>query len=111
MINLLSNEQHNISLGDAALYSLVAIVLVFLILLILIGATYLIFKLLQLRDEKNPLKNKKKQANFIADKKNDLENSIDYDDEDLIAGIIACSIDYRNEIKKDVKVVKVIRIK
>jgi len=110
MINLLSNEQHNISLGDAALYSLVAIVLVFLILLILIGATYLIFKLLQLWDDKNPSKNRKNQLKEINDKE-ELKNNIDYNDEDLVAGIIACSIDYRNEIKKDVKVVKVTKIK
>lgn len=111
MINLLNNEQHNISLGDAALYSLVAIALVFLILLILIGATYLIFKLLRIRDEKNPLKNKKNTAKVIEDKKENLLINVDYNDEDLVAGIIACSIDYRNEIKKDVKVVKIVMIK
>lgn len=107
---------HKMGLGDAAIYSLVAIVLVFVILLVLIGITSLIFYWLNQLKEKNPnlkIFNKKKGK----DEKKEVAAAVvekpvvNYDDEDLVAAIIAASIDYRNEIKKDVKVVSVKEIK
>ena len=111
-----ADNVHKMGLGNAAIYSLVAILLVFVILLILIGITSLIFYWLNQLKEKNPnlkIFNKKKGK----DEKKEVAAAavekpvVNYDDEDLVAAIIAASIDYRNEIKKDVKVVSVKEIK
>ena len=92
---------HSIGLGDAAVYSLVAIVSVFVILIILIGIAYLVFKLLDLFDSR---KKKNVESKNIEEKNN---TSVEIDDEDKMVAVLVASIDYRNEIKKDVKVVSV----
>ena len=110
-----ADNVHKMGLGNAAIYSLVAILLVFVILLILIGITSLIFYWLNQLKEKNPnlkIFNKKKGKDEKKEVAAAVEKPvINYDDEDLVAAIIAASIDYRNEIKKDVKVVSVKEIK
>lgn len=90
---------HQIGLGDAAIYSLVAMVLVFAVLLVLIGVTYLIFKLLDLFESR-----KKKEEPKVEEK---VVKPVEIDDEDKMVAVLVASIDYRNEIKKDVKVVSV----
>ncbi len=92
---------HDIGLGNAAIYSLVAIVLVFAVLIILIGITYLVFKLLDLFESRK--KNGVESKN-IEEKSN---KPVEIDDEDKMVAVLVASIDYRNEIKKDVKVVSV----
>lgn len=92
---------HQIGLGDAAIYSLVAMVLVFAVLLILIGVTYLIFKLLDLFDSR-----KKKDVEHKVEEKS-VVKPVEINDEDKMVAVLVASIDYRNEIKKDVKVVSV----
>lgn len=92
---------HQIGLGDAAIYSLVAMVLVFAVLLILIGVTYLIFKLLDLFDSR-----KKKDVEPKVEEKS-VVKPVEINDEDKMVAVLVASIDYRNEIKKDVKVVSV----
>ena len=92
---------HDIGLGNAAIYSLVAIVLVFAVLIILIGITYLVFKLLDLFESRK--KNGVESKN-IEEKSN---KPVEIDDEDKMVAVLVASIDYQNEIKKDVKVVSV----
>lgn len=95
-----------IGLSEAAIYSLVAVVMVFVVLLILIGVTYLIFKWLNLFDRaKTPKCIKTKEETNKADDK------VSISDEDMMVAVLVASIDYRNEIKKDVKVVSVKEIK
>lgn len=90
-----------IGLSEAAIYSLVAVVMVFVVLLILIGVTYLIFKWLNLFDRvKTPKCIKTKETKKADDK-------VSISDEDMMVAVLVASIDYRNEIKKDVKVVSV----
>ncbi len=93
--------EHKIGLGDAAIYSLVAMVLVFAVLLILIGVTYLIFKLLDL------LSSRKKKDEPKVEEKSSVIEPVEINDEDKMVAVLVASIDYRNEIKKDVKVVSV----
>jgi Na+-transporting methylmalonyl-CoA/oxaloacetate decarboxylase gamma subunit len=94
-----------IGLSEAAIYSLVAVVMVFVVLLILIGVTYLIFKWLNLFDRvKTPKCIKTKETKKADDK-------VSISDEDMMVAVLVASIDYRNEIKKDVKVVSVKEIK
>ncbi len=95
------NVLTQIGLGDAAIYSLVAMVLVFAVLLILIGVTYLIFKLLDLFDSR------KKKGEPKVEEKSSVVEPVEINDEDKMVAVLVASIDYRNEIKKDVKVVSV----
>lgn len=95
------NVLTQIGLGDAAIYSLVAIVLVFVVLLILIGVTYLIFKLLDL------FSSRKKKEEPKVEKESSVVEPVEINDEDKMVAVLVASIDYRNEIKKDVKVVSV----
>ena len=98
-----------IGLGDAAIYSLVAIVMVFVVLLILIGVTYLIFKWLSLFDRKgNKAQKEVKNNETVTKNKND---KVEIKDDDMMVAVLVASIDYRNEIKKDVRVVSVKEIK
>ncbi len=96
------NVLTQIGLGDAAIYSLVAIVLVFVVLLILIGVTYLIFKLLDLFSSR-----KKKEEPKAEKESSSVVEPVEINDEDKMVAVLVASIDYRNEIKKDVKVVSV----
>ncbi len=91
---------HQIGLGEAAIYSLVAIILVFVVLLILIGVTYLIFKLLDLFGSRKKQEESKTEVKSVAE-------PVEINDEDKMVAVLVVSIDYRNEIKKDVKVVSV----
>ncbi len=91
---------HQIGLGEAAIYSLVAIILVFVVLLILIGVTYLIFKLLDLFGSRKKKEEPKAEVKSVAE-------PVEINDEDKMVAVLVVSIDYRNEIKKDVKVVSV----
>ncbi len=93
--------EHQIGLGEAAIYSLVAIVLVFVVLLILIGVTYLVFKLLDL------FSSRKKKEEPKVEEKSSVVEPIEINNEDKMVAVLVASIDYRNEIKKDVKVVSV----
>ncbi|MBO7121274.1 MAG: OadG family protein, partial [Bacilli bacterium] len=54
------SKDTTISVGEGALYSVVAIAMVFVILLVIIGVTYLVFKLTGLFDLKKELDEAKK---------------------------------------------------
>ncbi|MFA6667479.1 MAG: OadG family protein [Bacilli bacterium] len=106
MLNTIIATQ--ISVGDAAIYSLLSIVLVFAILLILIGVTALLFKWINMIDAR--------KGKVLVDKdgKEDavIENKpVEIKDDDMMVAVLVASIDYREEIKKDVKLVSVKEIK
>lgn len=104
------DKQENISFSSGALYSLVAIIMVFVILLIIIGITTLIFKINGLFDMKKELdtklKEKHNQTEPVLDS-NSLTNSVDIKDDDMMAAVLVATIDYQEEIKKDVRVLYV----
>ena len=111
IINMLSESKldktSTLSVTDGALYAVLAIVMVFAILLIIIGITSLVFKLTGLFELKKELEKNKENVN---DSKV-INSEINIEDDDMMAAILTATIDYRNETKKDVKVINVKRIK
>lgn len=95
------NKSDSLSVGDGLLYSLVSILLVFAILLTIIIVCSLVSKL-------TISKKDKKIDGKISEKST---NDIEIKDDDMMAAVLVATIDYRNEVKKDVKVVSVKEIK
>ncbi len=116
MINSLSqviSKGEELSVGQGALYSIVAILMVFLILFIIIGVTTLVFKMNGLFDLKKELDAAKKgvTTNEVAKSSTSTSSKdVKIEDDDMMAAVLVATIDYRNEIKKDVRVVSVKRI-
>lgn len=108
VINVLSSgvldKSMPLDVGNGAMYAIVSIIMVFAILLIIIGVTSLLFKFLDMVEDRKTNKTKN-------DIKEEINKDVDFEDEDLMAGILVATIDYRNEVKKDVRVVSVKRIK
>ncbi len=102
------DKSSEVSISDGALYSILAIIMVFVVLLIIIGITTLIFKLTGLFELKAELDKAKSNNN---ETKNEVQKSnnehVVIKDDDMLAAVLVASIDYQNEIKKDVKVVYV----
>lgn len=98
--------------GNSAIAAVVSIVLVFVVLLIIIGITYLIFKMLGLFEMKKELDQAKaeKTATPISNNEGSAVK-FDENDEDMVAAVLVATIDYQNEIKKDVKLVSIKEIK
>ena len=99
----LIDKGDTMNLGDGAIFSLVAIVMVFAILLIFIGITELVFKAISLFDKK---KTNKVVENAPQVTSNEPKEVVITDD-DMMAAVLVATIDYRNEVKKDVRVVNV----
>ena len=97
-----------ISVGEGALYSIVAIAMVFAILLLIIGVTYLVFKLTGLFDLKKELDAAKKvNQGEVAPAPN---GEVEIKDDDMMAAVLVATIDYRLTHKSDVRVVSVKQI-
>ena len=95
--------------SDGALVTLISILMVFVILLIIIGITTLIFKLIGLFEMKEEIDEFKKHGTVpesLIEQTDTLKNTKILDDDMMVAVLIA-SIDYQEEIKKDVKLVSV----
>ena len=98
-----------ITVGEGALYSILAIAMVFAILLIIIGITTLVFKLTGLFDLKKELDAAKKASQGeVAPAASSEEVSIK--DDDMMAAVLVATIDYRLTHKSDVRVVSVKQI-
>ena len=92
--------------GNGAIVCLVAIIIVFTVLLVIIAASALVSKLIErfVKEEAKPvLKNNPTVRNDSI--------AIDINDEDMMAAILVATIDYRNEVKEDVKVINVREVK
>lgn len=92
-----------LGLGDGAIFSLVAIVMVFAILLIFIGITELVFKAISLFDKKKADKATENAPQVTSNEPKEVVIT----DDDMMAAVLVATIDYRNEVKKDVRVVNV----
>ena len=97
-----------ITVGEGALYSILAIAMVFAILLIIIGITTLAFKLTGLFDLKKELDAAKKAGQAESAPASTEEVSIK--DDDMMAAVLVATIDYRLTHKSDVRVVSVKQI-
>lgn len=94
-------DPSNLSIGQTLLIALVCIVIVFLMLALLWGIVSL-FKFLpkpkeKVKEDKKPQANDVKPALKIEDIK----------DEDMMVAALVASIEYRNEVKEDVRVVSI----
>lgn len=99
------NKGDTIPLEKGALYSIVAIAMVFAILLIIIGITTLVFKITGLFDLKKELdaaKKAKESASAPAP-----SGEVTIKDDDMMAAVLVATIDYRLTHKSDVRVVSV----
>jgi sodium pump decarboxylase gamma subunit len=94
-----------ITVGEGALYSILAIAMVFAILLIIIGVTYLVFKITGLFDLKKELDEAKKAKESAYAPAPSGEVTIK--DDDMMAAVLVATIDYRLTHKSDVRVVSV----
>lgn len=109
MVNAVLDGNATYAWGDSAICAVVSIVMVFLILLIIIGITHLIFRLLgylDLKKEVDAAKPSEKPATSHAN-----PVALDINNEDMMAAVLVATIDYQNEIKQDVKLVNVREIK
>ena len=97
-----------ITVGEGALYSILAIAMVFAILLIIIGITTLVFKLTGLFDLKKELDAAKKAEKGEVAPASTQEVTIK--DDDMMAAVLVATIDYRLTHKSDVRVVSVKQI-
>ncbi len=94
--------------GSGAIVCLISILVVFSILLVIIGISSCVSKIIDL------FLNKKVATNNVTNNENLEENhslEINVNDEDQMVAILVSSIDYREEIKKDVKVVSIREVK
>lgn len=86
--------------GDGALIAIVAILMVFVVLLIIIGLTELITKLVGKDEEKEAKQETKPVSNNALMKLN-------LNDEDATIACVVASIDYRRETGKHIQVLSV----
>ena len=83
--------------------------MVFLILLIIITITHLVFKALGYLDLKKEIDGIKKVEKPVENTAKPTQ--FNENDEDMVAAVLVATIDYRNEINQDVKLVSVKEIK
>ncbi|MBR4237641.1 OadG family protein [bacterium] len=95
------------NLSDGALVTLISILMVFVILLIIIGITTLIFKAIGLFEMKKEIDEYKKTGGYKEEETEVEKPNVDIKDEDMMVAVLVASIDYQNEIKKDVRLVNV----
>ncbi len=106
LLSLIDGNGNN--LGDGGLVSILAILLVFSILAIIIAVTFVVGKGI----EKYSLKTSEIKTEVVATKaQSEQKQNADLSDEDAVVAALVASIDYRNEIKKDIKVVSIKEIK
>ena len=99
----------DMSIGDGAILSLVSILMVFAILLIIIGITSLVFKIVRMFEERVKEKNA-----VVTDEKvssTPVTKSVEIVDDDMMAAVLVATIDYQSEIKKDVRLISVREVK
>ena len=96
--------------GQGGLVSVIAILLVFAILSVIIAITFGAGKLIDScakKDDKKTPVAQKTSSNTTAQSKID----VDMNDEDAIVATLVASIDYRQQTKKDIKVINIKEIK
>lgn len=107
------DKTSEMNVGTGAIYSIVAILMVFAILLIIIGITTLVFKamgLFEMKKELDSAKKAKEVPSTVASAPA-VREEVKITDDDMMAAVLVATIDYRNEIKKDVRVVSVKEVK
>ena len=97
-------------LGQGGLVSVIAILLVFAILAVIIAITFGAGKLIDSYAKKDDAtKQTKPQTTNSATTQSKID--VDMNDEDAIVATLVASIDYRQQTKKDIKVISIKEIK
>ncbi len=107
LLALINGNERN--LGDGALVSILAIMLVFTILAIIITITYAIGKAIEKQSKKLVDVEKETPATPTPQITNKV--AVDLNDEDAVVATLVASIDFRQQTKKDFKVISVKEIK
>ncbi len=97
-------------LGQGGLVSVISVLLVFTILAVIIAITFGAGKIIDScakKDDKTTPATQKTPSNMSAQSKID----VDMNDEDAIVATLVASIDYRQQTKKDIKVISIKEIK
>ena len=105
LLNRLADEI--LGLGDGAIYSIICILVVFAVLGIIILVSFGCSKLVDYIQTKNA-KEITEQAPVSQSK--EVKNT-NITDDDMMAAVLVATIDYRNEVKKDVRLVSVKEVK
>lgn len=92
----------NTSLGDGGILAIFSVILVFLILALIIAITYGISLIIKKYSKNTPT------PEAVTP---NTQNEVNITDDDMMTAVLVASIDYRNETKKDIKVVNVKEIK
>lgn len=98
------DEIADLSFGKALIVSLIAIILVFVVLLIIIGAV----KLMQLIYDK--VGKKEQPAEVKTAPVAQTPKSVEITDEDMMVAALIATIDYKEETKQDAKLKSIKRI-
>ena len=96
---------------NALLVAFVVIVIVFGVLLVIIGITHFLFKGLNALFAKIDAKKKAKNPAKVEQNAPVAPQKVEISDDDMMAAVLAATIDYQQEIKKDVRVISVKEIK
>ena len=94
-------------LGKGGIIALTSIVLVFLMLSLIILITWLVFKIISSVSAKA----KPPVVPVAAQAEGTPASAVAANDEDAVVAALVASIDYRNETKKDIKVISIKEIK
>lgn len=90
-------------IADGLVFSLFAILMVFAVLVIIIAITSFISYLIN--------KFAKKEVTKEIKEERKVAKNLNIEDDDMMAAVLIASIDYQNEIKQDVRLTNVRRIK
>ena len=108
------NASDKVDAGTGALVSIIAIAMVFAVLGVIIGVTTLVFKINGLFDMKKKVEDEAKkleEAKSAPVSSTNTNGPVEITDDDMMAAVLVATIDYRTEIKKDVRVVSVKEVK
>ncbi len=108
------DKTEKMGLKNGALYAIVSILMVFAVLILIIGITTLIFKLnglFEMKAEIDAAKKQEQNQKVSAFEKKEDSNLVEIKDDDMLTAVLVATIDYRQEIKKDVRVISIKEIK
>lgn len=94
-------------IGDGLLYSLISVIVVFSVLAIIIATSYGASKLADHIKKKTETNKEEITSSPV---KNIVKNT-NINDDDMMAAVLVATINFRNEIKEDVRLVSVREIK
>lgn len=96
-------DNTNVGIVDGLVFALFAILMVFAVLVIIIAITSFISYLINKFTNKEEVKEVKEETKVTK--------NLNIEDDDMMAAVLVASIDYQNEIKQDVRLTNVRRIK